>query len=199
MKQKILFTSFIIFALTLPVNAKNIEVMSMSEFSTGNPPKSITIKLMEPLETYGETIEAETVIHGNLVDVTSPKRLKRDAGFSFEPVSYIDTSGKQVKFKDEMKASFTIPMDKKKVAKSAALGVGNFFVKGLSMGVAAVEGVVTNNEGNRLKSGAVSVYEASPVSYVEKGKDLHIKKNDLFYLKFPNIDKPNYEFTTEKE
>ena len=81
------------------------------------------------------------------------------------------------------------------MAKKAVLGVGDHFVKGLSMGVAAVEGAVENNEGNRLKSGAKSLYKASPISYVGKGQDIQINKSDIFYLKFPNTNKEK----TEKE
>lgn len=75
------------------------------------------------------------------------------------------------------------------------------------MGVAAVKGAVQNEEENRIKSSAVSVYEASPFSYVEKGEDLDIKFSQSFYLKFPNPEKlqnsvekgQNYTYTIEKE
>ena len=62
-------------------------------------------------------------------------------------------------------------------------------MKGLSTGVAAIEGAVKNEEGNRIKSTAVSVYEASPLSYIEKGEELDIKSGESFFLKFPSNKK----------
>ena len=81
------------------------------------------------------------------------------------------------------------------------LSVGNHFVKGISLGYHAVEGAVKNEEGNRFKSSAVSVYESTPFSYVEKGEEIVIPKNNIFILNFKvkgeenEEDKPNYEFT----
>ena len=89
----------------------------------------------------------------------------------------------------DITASYTEPIDKGQAAKNAALGVGNYFVKGLSMGVAAVEGAVKNEEDNRLKSSVVSVYEASPLSLANKGEDIEIKQSQVFYLKFPKPEK----------
>ena len=102
-------------------------------------------------------------------------------------------------------------VNKGQLAKSAALSVGNFFVKGLSMGVAAVSGAIKNEDDNRLKSSAGAMYEASPFSLVKKGEDLYIEKNTHFFLKFslPNMEEEseesnvfkgqNYSYTTEKE
>lgn len=54
----------------------------------------------------------------------------------------------------------------------------------MSVGVAAVSGAVKNEEGNRVKSSAMSAYESSPLSLVEKGEDLNIEENMHFFLKF---------------
>ena len=94
MKKIFLLTIFIILTVCIqPVYSENIQVMSMSEFSTANPPSKITVKLLEPLETGEETIREGAYVTGELVDVTSPKRLKRDAGFSFKPISNTDEKG----------------------------------------------------------------------------------------------------------
>ena len=74
--------------------------------------------------------------------------------------------------------------DKKELAKSASLTVGSYFVKGLSLGVNAVEGAIKNEEGNRFKSSVVNVYENTPFSYVETGNELNILEGDIFWLKF---------------
>lgn len=189
--------------------AQTVEVESLSSFSTANPPASISVKLSEPLElTQDLTLDSGTVIKGNLIDVVNPKRLKRNASFSFKPVKYTDTKGKTGKIPSGILASYTTPTDKKKLAKNAALGVGSYFVKGLSVGAAAIEGAVKNQEDNRFKSSAVAAYESSPLSYVEKGQDIEIQEAQIFYLKFyqkRNKDKANenqgqnYTYTIEKE
>ena len=48
------------------------------------------------------------------------------------------------------------------------------FFTGVSYGISFVDGLVTNPEGNRLKSGAKQVYKDSFLSYVEKGEDIHV-------------------------
>jgi len=218
-KQKFLYSVLllIITGMFAQVCAKTVVVSSLDDFSTSNPPMSVSVKLLEPLELSSDLVlSAGDKLTGNLTDIVSPKRLKRNAKFSFEPVSYTDSNGIEHKFQLNIKASYTTTIDKKEVAKNAALGVGNYFVKGLSMGVAAVEGAVENEEGNRFKSSAVSVYESSPFSYVEKGQDICIKEGQSFYLKFPDIDDKkiqtnadiknldgvkgqNYSFIIEKE
>lgn len=219
MWQKFLFSVFISFvtAIANPVLAQTVGVISLDDFSTENPPKAISVKLIEPLEiSETEVLDSGIVLTGDLTDVVSPKRLKRDADFSFCPKSYIDEKGKSHDLKLNIKASYTVPVEKGQVAKKAALTVGNQFVSGFSMGVAAIEGAVKNGEGNRLKSSVSSVYEASPLSFAKKGEDLYIKPEQVFYLKFPsskkieaamnaeekdikNVQGQNYSYTIEKE
>ncbi len=214
MWQKFLYSVFfiIITGICTQVYAKTVEVTALDSISTEKPSKSVSVKLLDTLEIApGQMLNSGVVLTGQLVDVKSPKRLKRNAGFSFKPVSYTDVDGSNHKITSNIKALYTTTLDKGHLAKSAALGVGNHFVKGLSMGLAAVEGAVKNEEGNRIKSSAVSVYEASPLSYVEKGEELNIGVGQNFYLKFPDIQPEevqtndddvkgqNYSYTIEKE
>ena len=214
MWQKFLYSVFfiIITGICTQVYAKTVEVTALDKISTEKPSKSVSVRLVEPLEIIqGQVLNPGAIIAGQLVDVKSPKRLKRDAGFSFKPVTYTDEDGKTHKITSNIKASYTKSIDKGEIAKSAALGVGSYFVKGLSMGVAAVEGAVKNEEGGRIKSSAVSVYEASPLSYVEKGEELTIEPGQNFYLRFRNpktdddedndnvVKGQNYSFNIEKE
>lgn len=211
-QKKIFFVLFIILSGSFTgAYAQTVEVAALQEFSTENPPQTISVKVIDQLElTEDIVINPGETLNGNLTDVVSPKRLKRDAGFSFKPTSYTDSQGNTYQISSDITASYTTRIDKGGLAKSAALGVGNFFVKGLSMGVAAVSGAVKNEEGNRFKSSAVSVYEASPVSLVEKGEDLNIGLYQTFYLKFPDVKKnetkddntikgQNYSYEIEKE
>ena len=209
MKQKFLYLCFSILlsGMFCQTYAQTVEVVSLSDFSTDNPPASISVSLSEPLELKNNMIiNSGCTLKGDLIDVVSPKRLKRDASFSFKLKSYVDEKGKTHYVKNDVVASYTVPVDKGELAKNAAVGVGNYFVKGLSMGVAAVEGAVKNEEDNRLKSSVVSVYEASPLSLAKKGEDLDIKKDEVFFLKFPNPNKvkdeqkeQNENYTIEKE
>jgi hypothetical protein len=215
MRQKNLFLCFLIL-LSCTIGktfAQTIEVTAIENISTAKPQKTISVKLIDPLELSNEQfLNSGVILKGGLTDVVSPKRLKRDAGFSFKPKTYIDNQGKTHKLNLDITAKYTKPINKGQLAKSTALGVGSLFVKGLSTGVAAVEGAVKNEEGNRLKSSAKSVYKSSPLSYVEKGEDLYIQKGQTFFLKFPDGDDieentdqnnqikgQNYSFTIEKE
>ncbi|MBE7712678.1 MAG: hypothetical protein E7Z87_02930 [Cyanobacteria bacterium SIG26] len=212
MRQKFLFFGLILAVCCTPVCAQTVGVSSLNDFSTETPPKTISVKLMEPLEiSETKSLQTGIILKGDLVDVVSPKRLKKDADFSFQPTSYVDENGKIQDLKLNIKASYTVPMDKGDMAKKAALSVGNHFVSGLKMGYAAVEGAVKNENENRFKSSVNSVYEASPLSLAKKGEDLYIKKNQVFFLKFPSgkkIEKTseseakqgqNYSYTIEKE
>lgn len=201
--KKFCWTIFLLLIiLSQPVLAKPIAVEALSDFTTENPPKEMSIKLLEDIAVDDTlTIKAETIVDGNVVDVTDPKRLKRNASFTFVPTSYKDERGQVVVIKNYYPAKYTTKVNKGQLAKSAALGVGNFFVKGLSIGYSAVEGAIKNEKDNRFKSSVTEVYQDSPLSYVEKGEELVIEKGQLFFLNFrtkddvPEEDKPNYEYT----
>lgn len=187
--QKILFLCFTLFMLAgLPVMAESVVVgvLALDSLSTANPPKSITVRLIQPLILDDLSLDEGTEIRGNVIDVVSPKRLKRNAKFTFVPLTYINKSGVECRFEDNVTAIYSKPLDKRGIVKKGVVGVGNFFYKGLNMGVAAVEGAVKNEDGNRFESSIHSAYEASPVSYVEKGHDIVIRPQDIFYLKFKN-------------
>lgn len=190
MKQKFLYLCFVMITSCMfaSANAQTVEVMALDEISTLNPAQSVSVKLLESLMLTDEQIlSSDVILTGQLTDIKTPKRLKRNATFSFKPVSYTDINGRVRKINPDIKAKYTTKPDKKEIAKTAALGAGGLVIKGLSTEVAAVSGAIKNEQGNRLKSSAVSAYEASPLSYVEKGNQIRIKKNQKFYLKFPNI------------
>ena len=70
------------------------------------------------------------------------------------------------------------------VGKKAAISVGNHFVKGVAPAISLAEGMIKNEDGNRLESGVKNVYKSSPLSYIEKGNDLVLERGDYFYLIF---------------
>ena len=60
----------------------------------------------------------------------------------------------------------------KSVAKKGAITAGNMLIGSfVGPGVALVEGTIKNEKGNRAKSAVVSVYESTPLSYANKGKE----------------------------
>ncbi len=202
--KKIIIALLSLFLFQMNVSAATIKVESMSDFTTENPPETLEVKAVTDLFLDdGVLIILEgNILKGNIVDVSSPKRLKRDASFAFVLTEYTDNDGKTHKVEQFVKGKFTTKFDYKSTAKSVALGIGNHFVKGISLGYHAVEGAVKNEEGSRLKSSAASVYESTPFSYVEKGEDIVIQKNQVFILNFKlkdDDDKPNYEYTLQED
>lgn len=201
--KKILYLLVLIFGLLCqPVLAKTVAVEALNDFSTEKPSARMSIRILEDLAIDDNVVFSEgTVVDGKVVDVTDPKRLKRDATFTFVPLSYVDKNGKTIDVKGYYPAKYTTKISKGELAKNVGLGVGNFFVKGLSLGYSAVEGAVKNEKDNRFKSSVTEVYKDSPFSYVEKGTELVIEKNQMFYLNFKSKDDedesdlPNYEYT----
>lgn len=215
--MKKIFLTLIIMALSLAFQpvfatpqalAKSVPVEAVTEFDSEKPVETIDVKVLvdSKLADATELKEGDSV-HFEVVEVKNPKRLKQNAKFKLQAKYYIDTKGVKHEFKHETFAKYTTILDKKDIAKNVAVGVGNYFVKGLSVGVAAVEGVVKNEEGNRVKSSIKSVYDASPLSYVEKGQPIQLSKGDYFLLKFniPDFedeedeDVPNYEYTINED
>lgn len=193
MWQKFLFLSFFITisCIFAKANAQTIMVSALNEISTAKPAKTVSVKLDEPLTITNEQIlNSGVILTGELTNIKRPKRLKRNAKFTFEPKTYEEPNGKICEISN-IKAIYKTKPDKKQLAKRAVLTAGGHFVKGLTPQVALIEGAIKNEEGNVVKSSLKSVYKASPLSYVEKGKDLDIKPEQQFYLKFSEITKNN--------
>ena len=200
--KKFILSLILLFMCQASVLAATIKVQSQSDFTTENPSETLTVKAVTDLilDDGFLIINEGYILIGDIVDVSSPKRLKRDASFAFILKEYTDNNGETHKVDSLVKGKFTTKFDYKSAAKSAALGVGSYFVKGLSSAYAAVEGAIKNEEGNRFKSGAISLYESTPISYVEKGEDIVIKKDQVFILNFKlkdEKDEPNYEYTEQ--
>jgi len=174
---------------SVPVMAETLKVEAITPFNTVKPSKTMKVKITENVVYEKYTLSAGDVVYGDVVDVKPPTRLKRNAKFSFIPVYYVDSSGQKHNFTEQRKGKYALPLDKGQVATKAALTVGNHFVKGISMGYHAVKGAIQDEEDNRLKSAGVSLYENSPLSYVEEGDELNLEPGDKFYIKFGwNLD-----------
>lgn len=183
----------LLFANSTAALAQTVMVQSLDNVSTVNPPKFLTVKLLSDVQLDENlVVKCGTIITGRIIDVEDPKRLKRDADFSFRPISIEDTEGNYTVISDYYVGEYTTKLEPVKVAKTAALSLGNCFVKGFSLGYNALESAIVDEENDRLKSTAIGLYKKSPVSYVEKGNDILINKGEIFYLKF-NGNKKGYE------
>lgn len=201
-KVLLIFSAFLVIN---PVMAKNVKVEALQNFSTANPPTTWQVKVLEGfVANNGMKVSPNTIINGDIINVTSPKRLKRNATFSFVPKSYYDPqSGEtlQVKRDFEGKYSSMSEINTKTIAKKGAITAGNMLIGSfVAPAVGLVEGAVKNEDGNRVKSAAISAYESTPLSYANKGKELELKAGQVFIMSFKlkgdeTADEPNYEYT----
>ena len=194
MRNKVIMSALALFLTVSAASAASdkVHVAAVESFSTANPSQEIDVRVLDSSALGGYLLKSGDILHCNVIKVTDPKRGKRSASFVVCPTSYTSENGtkeiedsyygkyaSKVISKEELKN-----IDAMKVGKKAALTVGSHFVKGLTTGVTLAEGMIENEEGNRLESGVKKVYKESPLSYVEKGQELEIKTGDSFYLVF---------------
>lgn len=187
--------------------AVQMKVIAINEFRTDKPSDSLDVRVVNETLLGKYTLGVNSVLHCKVLKVIDPRRGKRNASFYVQPIYYIENDktvniedeiyGKYSKFvlsKEELKNFPTF-----KFMKTAALTVGNYFIKGISIAYSFGEGVVKNEQDNRLKSGVVNAYEESPLSYIGEGEQLDIKVGDDFYLVFKmKDDDENVDSSTEE-
>lgn len=160
------------------------QVKALDSFNTAQKVKSFNVQTVEEIKINDNIlIPANSTIKTSVYKISDPKRLKQDAKFQLKVDEIITPEGTKI-IAQNLYAKYTKSLDKKNIAKNVALTAGNQFVSGLSAGYKTLEGVVKNEEGNRAKSGAVALYEATPLSMARKGHDIVINENDLFLLNF---------------
>lgn len=210
-KKLFILFSVLILHVSASFGAVQLKVSSQQEFRTDNPSEYIKVKVNKDTTLGKYELKQNDILKCKVLQVVDPKRGKRNAVFYVQPVCYSDY-GKVTQINDEYygKYSKTVlskeeikNLPKGKIVKGAALAVGSYFIKGLSTGVSFAQGVIQNEEDNRLKSGVVQAYKDSPLSYVEKGEQLDINIGDEFYLVFKldndEDDEPNYSYTPHQE
>ena len=203
-----------VFPSAVFASSVQVRVTAMENFNTENPSSQIKVRVDKDVQLGNYNIKSGDILESQILNVTEPKRGKRNACFYVKPLYYV-SDGSAVNMKEEFYGKYSKTVLSKeelkkippgKIVKKAALTVGSHFVKGLSTGVAFAEGVVNNEEDNRLKSGVVEAYKESPLSYVGKGEELNIKSGDEFYFVFNTDeeteaaeDKPNFTYTEPTE
>ena len=97
MKKKFIYLFMLFGLLSQPVFARAVSVQAVEDFTTEKPPEVMYVKILEDI-TLDETLSFKNgeIVEGKIVDVTDPKRLKRNATFSFVPVRYKNLNGEIV-------------------------------------------------------------------------------------------------------
>lgn len=209
-KLAVLVVAFVL-SISVSNAAVQMKVAAQQSFSTENPGQYIKVSVLHDTVLGKYDLKANDMLKCRVLQVTDPKRGKRNASFYVQPICFSDY-GKVTQINEEYygKYSKTVlskeeikNLPKGKIIKSAALTVGSYFVKGLSTGVSFAQGVIQNDEDNRLKSGVVQAYKDSPLSYVEKGEELSINPGDEFYFVLntdeEEAEEPNYSYTPHQE
>lgn len=188
MKKILFIIAFLLFAI-VPAFADTMVVQALTDISTTKPNQDIKVVVMRDCFLDDISLKIGYILEGKII-VTDPKRLKRDATFTFYPINYIDNEGRinhiPVLYYGKFSPKFEI--DAKSLTESAATFVANHFVKGISFGYYAVKGAVENKDGNRFVSTVDAMYQHSPLSYIEKGGSLEIVKETVFGLKFKECE-----------
>ena len=208
--KKILLTLICLYQISACFAADYLKVTAMEDFNTDSPKETFDVRLREEGTLGKYELPTNSILHCQVLQIVDPKRGKRNAVFFVKPLTY--TQGDEtLQIQEDMYGKYTTVVLSKeeikklpywKMIKNGALMVGSYFVKGLSIGVAFVEGVAKNEQDNRLKSGVTNAYEESPISLVEKGEQLDIKTGDDFYFVFKteeDAEEPNYNYTLPTE
>ena len=187
--KKFLLTLALLLSLNVFASDK-IHLKALVDFNSSTPSETFSAEVLKT-SVMGDIVLLEgDKINCTLLKIKDAKRAKIDAKAYFQIASYENSRGihevtqnltakytKKVLNKEEIK---NIPPEK--IVKTTASVVGGAFVEGFSYGVSFVDGVVSNKEGNRLKSGAKQLYDDSFLSYVERGDEIDIKIGDIFYF-----------------
>ena len=206
-KKTMLLFACLLLTMTGASAAVQMKVIAINEFRTDKPSDNLDVRVVEQTELGEHTIGGNSILHCKVMKVIDPKRGKRNATFFVQPLYYIE-GDKTVKIDDEIYGKYSKHVLSKeelkkippfKVMKSAALAVGNYFIKGLSIAYSFGEGVVKNDNDGRLKSGVVNAYESSPLAYISEGEQLDIKAGDDFYLVFKMKDDDEEHINADEE
>lgn len=189
-KKGTLMKKFILTALCMPIlsltaQGAYLHVETVTPFSTPMPPQTVKLKSLGEMRLTQEVfIDYGDILVGEITDIKSPKRLKRNATFKFR-IYYVEAfNGKTMSLSEHNIGKYTneFKVNKRKLATSAALKVGEMFASGISIGYRAVEGAVENHEDGVVKGAVENVYDNSLFSYIKKGVEVEKKTGDKFYL-----------------
>lgn len=186
MKKFALIISIFMLLSIQNVQAKTIKVESLEPLSTMNPCPTLKIKTLEPEYLFDKTyLPPDTIISGIILKVNGPKRGKRNGYIEFIPTDYTYKGHTSPIIDSQITAKIIAyePLDPQKLTINTTKKVANYFLKGLISVGDFVIGAAEAKEGQRIKSGAIRVYQNSFLTYIEPGKELNIKTGDTLILK----------------
>lgn len=170
-------------ALSSPVFAKTIVVQSLGSFSTARPQNNLSVRVVETKEVKdGYTIKKGTVINSRVIEVTDPKRGKRNARVILQPtnIKVPDKKGRML----HAKITPYKKMNKKEAAQKGAVSTAGFILPGFAQLFYFGKGFANPEKGkSRMASGGRCAYKNSPLVYVEKGEELYIQNGDYLKMK----------------
>lgn len=187
--KKILLIVFIMFFLTLNVEAKTLKVISLKSFSTEFPATTFEVQTIQKENIRDVILEQGTIISGIVLKVEPPKIGKRNSCFEFIPIE-ITYRGITKKIKHPTGIAKVLgynPTTPKERTFSIARKAANLFLRGAISVIEFTHGAVKAQNGHRIKSGVMEAYDDSFLSYIERGKELHINKGDILILKIKTI------------
>lgn len=188
--KKFLLIILIMFLLASCTEAKTLKVLSLKSFSTEFPSPTFEVQTIQrEIVTQDIILEQGSIISGIVLRVEPPKRGKRDSYFEFIPT---EITYRRIKQKIEhpiivAKVLGYEPIDPKELTFTVARKVANFFLKGAISAVEFADGAIKAENGQRIKSGAIRVYNNSFFSYIEPGEELNINRGDIIILKIKTI------------
>lgn len=189
MKKFLLILVFLLFS-AVGVQAKNIKVIALEPFSSGHPCRTFAVQTLQdeflPDDTF---LPEDAIVTGQIIQVEAPKRGKRNGYIKFVPqkIVYEDRTINIKNFKFIAIITYYTPIDPIDLTFNVARKTANFVFHGAVSAVEFALGAVENQEGNRIKSGAMNVYRDSFLTYIEVGEELNVKKGDILILKIKKI------------
>ena len=167
------------------VSPQKIEKENIKE---GDNITFISLKDCKIIEDLELSEKAEITIE--VQKYNKPKRGKRDGYLKVKVISYEDlNTNKQINLKERNitgTLKHSTPKDLKDIIESAGVSVVGKLLKvpGFSQAFAAAKGLIKPNEGeSRLKSAGHNLYESTPLTYIEEGKDLTIDVDSIVVIK----------------
>lgn len=182
--KKVLLIFVVMIYTAIGAYATTITGVALSEFSTENPVSTFSVKIQDNFSVNNmDLYKAGTVFYGKVTKVVNGQVGKRQGYFEFTPTHYATSDGvfKINRNNLNVRVKYYKPFDKKSAVKLAETGVTTvagfvFNVPLLSQGVSFVQGAVKQEDDtNRVVNGLKQVYKDSPLSYVERGEELHLQ------------------------
>ena len=135
-------------------------------------------------------IEKNSDIAVRAKEYINPKRGKRDGYLKVQLISYtIPSKDKYIEISEIYEGSLrpSNKKDFKEIAEHTGVSVAGHFLKipGFSQAVAVSKGLINpNQDESRLKSAGKNLYESTPLTYIEKGKDFNIDEDTIVVISF---------------